>query len=72
MSLQPGQRVTYAPNYGKRERGVVKRDDGDYAFVVYHCDGQWSRYADYTAARTDKRDLVMGWSDDEPTNRRMS
>ena len=59
--LQPGQRVTYVTNYGKTEIGIVKRDDGDFAFVVYHCDGDWSRYAEYTAARTDKHDLTDGW-----------
>ena len=43
------------------ENGIVKRDDGDCAFVVYHCGGEWEDFENYTAARTRKEDLEKGW-----------
>ena len=58
--LRPGDRVTYvAP--GRRERGRVKRIADGGAFVVYHCDGNWERFEDYTAALTRAEDLELGW-----------
>lgn len=59
-TLKPGDSVHYAP---KMENGVVKSisEDGLYAFVVYHCGGEWHKYKDYTAARTSIADLREGW-----------
>lgn len=56
--FQVGMKVTYLP---KNEKGIVKKLDGEYAFVVYHCGEDWERYYDYTAARTEQSDLIRGW-----------
>jgi hypothetical protein len=59
--MEPGQKVTYL-SHGKTEHGIVKSiSDKNHVFVVYHCDGNWDRYQDYTAARTAILDLVSGW-----------
>lgn len=55
------QKVTYI-SFDKAEHGIVKSiSDNNHVFVVYHCDGNWDRYFDYTAARTRVNDLVSGW-----------
>lgn len=60
--VKPGQKVTYAPDYGKEEKGIVKSlSNENYAFVVYHCGGNWKDYENYTAARTRIKDLKEGW-----------
>jgi hypothetical protein len=38
--------------YGKEELGRIKARDGYNIFVVYHCDGDWENYANYTAEAT--------------------
>ena len=59
--MQIGDKVTYQ-SHGKREHGIIKSlSDDDHVFVVYHCDNNWDRYFDYTAARTRIADLAMGW-----------
>lgn len=65
--IKPGDKVTYTSPHGKKENGMVKSlsGDGKAAFVVYHCNGEWSRYKDYTAARTELEDLEEGWYDEE-------
>lgn len=62
-TFKPGGSVHYAPTHGKKENGVVKSisEDGLHAFVVYHCNGEWHKYYDYTAARTSIADLREGW-----------
>jgi hypothetical protein len=66
--MQIGQKVTYI-SFGKVEHGIVKSlSDAEHVFVVYHCDGNWDRYFDYTAARTEISDLVPGWVEDAPQN----
>ena len=56
-----GDKVTYK-SFGELEHGIVKSlSDSEHVFVVYHCDGDWSRYSDFTAARTRIADLVPGW-----------
>lgn len=60
--MKVGDRVTYQ-DVGKTEHGIVKSlSDAEHVFVVYHCDGNWDRYFDYTAARTKISDLVLGWT----------
>jgi len=62
--LKPGDKVTYH-SFSKKEKGIVKSiSDEDHVFVVYHCDGEWDNYEDYTAARTYIGDLTRGWKDD--------
>ena len=66
--MQIGDKVTYL-SFGKVEHGIVKSiSDADHVFVVYHCAGNWDRYFDYTAARTEISDLVLGWVEDAPQN----
>lgn len=61
MKMEIGQKVTYL-SFGQVEHGVVKSlSDEEHVFVVYHCDGNWDRYSEYTAARTRICDLVPGW-----------
>lgn len=59
-----GQKVTYKTSY-KEEKGIVKSlsHDEEYAFVVYHCGGDWENYQNYTAARTRFKDLKEGWNE---------
>ena len=65
--LSIGDEVHYQPeHYGndKWENGLVKeiREDViDGVWVVYNCAGNWHRYKDYTSAKTNLRDLRLGW-----------
>jgi len=65
--MEAGDKVHYIPFEGCDERemenGIVKRltPDGDGAFVIYNCGGDWDNYLDYTAANTNFRDLKEGW-----------
>ena len=45
------------------ENGVVKKlhPDGDKAWVVYNCGGEWHNYQEYTGALTDFSNLREGW-----------
>jgi hypothetical protein len=66
MSLEKGDKVYYIPFKGaidQYENGIVKSicEDKNYAFVVYHWDGESSNYEDYTGARTSIKDLTKGW-----------
>jgi hypothetical protein len=61
-----GAKVHYLPKYGKPENGIVKALPGDprlvHAWVVYQCNNEWDRYADYTGAATSLADLRQGWA----------
>ena len=65
--LHVGDRVRYQPShYGldEWENGIVKEvrpGVTDAVWVVYHCAGNWKRYTEYTSAKTDLRDLKVGW-----------
>ena len=65
--LKIGDRVRYQPpHYGLNEweNGIVKEvreNMPDYAWVVYNCNGEWSRYQEYTSAKTHLDDLKIGW-----------
>ena len=67
IKLRIGDEVHYQPeHYGndKWENGLVKeiREDViDGVWVVYNCAGNWHRYKDYTSAKTNLRDLRLGW-----------
>lgn len=60
-TFKPGDSVHYSPSLGKKENGVVKSVNGTTVFVVYHCNGEWHRYKEYTAAATSIADLKPGW-----------
>ena len=69
--LTVGCSVHYQPeHYGpnKFENGVVKEirpDIQDSVWVVYNCNYEWHRYQDYTSAKTNLRDLNLGWRHNE-------
>lgn len=51
-----GRWVEYDNGF-KKEKGRIKSWNDKWIFIVYHCDGEWHRYKDYTAAATDPKDL---------------
>ena len=57
LVLKEGDKVHYSPAFGKPHNGIVKSVSYRYAFVVYHCDGNWEMYKDYTASRVEVKDL---------------
>lgn len=66
--LSVGDKVHYQPeHYGddKWENGVIKVIDtnrqAEGVWVVYNCNGEWHRYAEYTGCLTNLRDLKLGW-----------
>ena len=62
--LKVGDSVCYVPAHGEPENGVVKEISEHTKLavrVVYHCNGEWHRYQEYTAALTNLRDLEIGW-----------
>lgn len=65
--LRIGDKVHYQPeHYGndRWENGLVKEIRNsvtDSVWVVYNCAGNWDRYMDYTSAKTNLRDLKLGW-----------
>jgi hypothetical protein len=44
-----GRDVIYYDGF-EEERGRIKSWNGIYIFVVYHCDGKWDDYQNYTAS----------------------
>lgn len=57
-----GDKVTYNSGLGSPEPDIVKRVESDLVWVVYHCNEEWSRYEDYTAALTPLTFLTPGWA----------
>lgn len=56
-----GEKVTYITPF-KKEHGIIKSlSDEKHVFVVYNCGGDWDNYQGYTGARTETKDLVLGW-----------
>lgn len=62
--FKKGDKVRYRDALGRTEKGIVKSltRDGEAVFVVYHCDGRWDDFENFTAARTSKEDLLHGWN----------
>ena len=64
-SLKLGDKVHYIGFEGDEpQNGVVKsipEDEFNFVFVVYHCAGEWDNYANYTAQRTNVKELYPGW-----------
>jgi hypothetical protein len=66
-NLRVGQKVHYQPEHysdDKWENGIIKeiregRNDG--VWIVYHCNGEWDNFAEYTGALTNLRDIKLGW-----------
>lgn len=61
--MKQGDYVHYT-NHGKKENGRVKSVEDGYAFVVYHCGGDWDNFRNYTGARTETDNLSKGWVDE--------
>ncbi len=65
--LRIGQKVHYQPEYyddTRWENGMIKEireNTLDAVWVVYNCAGEWSRFKDYTGAKTNLRDLRFNW-----------
>jgi hypothetical protein len=65
--LRLGEKVHYKPSHFTEtqwENGIIKEireDTLDSVWVVYNCAGQWKRYTEYTSAKTNLRDLHVGW-----------
>ena len=65
--LRVGDRVHYQPeHYADKEweNGRIKeirQGTDDAVWVVYHCAGRWDKYTEYTSAKTNLRDLKLGW-----------
>lgn len=61
--MKAGDYVHYTSPHGAKENGRVKRISEQVTFVVFHCDGYWQDYCNYTAASTATQDLQPGWVD---------
>ena len=60
--MKIGDKVAYIRHDSSFENGIVKSFGvNDTVFVVYNCGGEWDNYKDYTAANTEKSQLVLGW-----------
>ncbi len=63
-AFKKGDKVCYDPKYGKPEFGIVKslnEYNPDVVFVVFHCNGNWNDYEQYTGQSVVKTDLKHGW-----------
>lgn len=68
--MKPGDKVRYMGNHHRSpegEPGIIKSIDGDSAFVVYSCGGDWKNYQNYTGVRTKLTDLKERWKDETNT-----
>lgn len=65
MKSQPrvGTIVTYNSGTEQRQYGKVKEkcEDKNFVFVVFHCNGDWANWKDYTGQRTNIKSLKKGW-----------
>lgn len=52
-----GRWVWYKPSVGDREKGRLKSWNSERIFVVYKCNGEWKRFADFTGAPTNPKEL---------------
>ena len=65
--LRVGQEVHYQPAHylvDEYENGIIKEireGVNDAVWVVYNCNGDWPEYKAYTSAKTNLRDLRLGW-----------
>jgi len=53
-----GKCVIYSNGF-KEEIGLIKSWNDKFIFVVYHCDGNWDKYQDYTGCATEGRYLTF-------------
>ena len=68
--IKAGMKVHYVDTFARKcENGIVKGISrrSEAAFVVYHCDGKWNEFYNYTGALTFLRDLYPGWREQSET-----
>jgi dTDP-4-dehydrorhamnose 3,5-epimerase-like enzyme len=67
IELIEGMKVTYCPQFGNWQKGIVKHNPNNEktVFVVYKCNNEWDRYLDFTGEETDIEDLKIGWHTNE-------
>ena len=56
--LKVGQWVEYTAPHGDKEQGRIKSWNDKWVFVVYNCAEEWERFEQYTAAATNRDDLI--------------
>jgi len=62
ITFNVGDKVTYDPDFGVPEKGIVKSfSEPDHVFVVYNWAREPENYNHYTGVRTLKRNLRKGW-----------
>ena len=54
-----GRWVLYCGGAGEIETGKIKSWNDRVVFVVYHCNNEWHRFSEFTAAPTDPNDLTF-------------
>jgi hypothetical protein len=54
-----GRWVLYRGGAGEIETGKIKSWNDRVVFVVYHCNNEWHRFSEFTAAPTDPSDLTF-------------
>jgi hypothetical protein len=57
-SLKP-EHIGHWVRYRSCEIGRIKSWNDSFVFVVYHCQNQWDRFSDWTAAATLPEDLEL-------------
>lgn len=60
MDINVGDKVHYTAPHGATQNGIVKKVE-DFVFVVFHCNGEWDKYMDYTGQATRLQDITPGW-----------
>lgn len=58
--LHPGVKVHYLKGE-KWDNGIVKEITNHGVRVVYHCNGDWENYQNYTSQLTELEHLALGW-----------
>lgn len=68
--MKPGDFVHYTPasGFSNPENGRIKSINVNIAFVVYKCNDEWDRYAEYTGQSTDMSNLSLGWKSPDGKN----
>lgn len=61
--MKAGYKVTYVPDHGNIQWGIIKEmhPTEKFAWVVYHCNDDWDDYENYTGQLTNLKNLKRGW-----------
>ena len=59
--FKAGQKVHYTSPRGEIQNGIVKSVRDEFLFVVFHCNGEWDDYENYTGQSTPHASLQDGW-----------